>query len=737
MAEMAEVEGVVEEVVFRNDQNGFTVMSVKAGREHVTCVGVIPAVSAGERLKLQGTWSEHRDYGRQLKVSTCESVRPTTRTGIEKYLGSGVIRGVGPATAKLIVHEFGESALSVLDTQPERLTEISGIGPKRAAMIEESYRAQRESRQTMVFLQTYGLSVALAMKVVRVFGDQTQQVVRDDPYLLADKVEGVGFKTCDAIAFSLGVEPESAHRLTCGVRFVLEEAVSGSGHMFLPRSLLLEKAKRLLAVGQETLEVAIRALVLSGEVIERVGEDGENVVYKRQTYRAEQEVAKRLSARLKAAQPAERTAVERKIAAYQADTGVTLSHQQLDAVRAAMRGSVTVLTGGPGTGKTTCIDCMVHLMGEAGKVKLCAPTGRAAKRMQEATGEDAQTIHRLLEYGGEGECFQRDEQNPLVLDTLIVDELSMVDIFLMCALLRALPEAARLVLVGDADQLPSVGAGNVLGDLIESGAVPVIRLSEIYRQAEKSAIIRNAHRINHGEMPVFNQKGSDCFFEKAQSPEQAAQIVGELVKTRLPKFLGSDPLTGIQVMSPMKKGECGVWALNRRLQELLNPAAAGKRTLAVGDSMLREGDKVMQMRNNYDIEWEKNGEMGTGAFNGDIGFVEAIDPEGRTAEVHFDDERVAVYEGEALEDLSLAYCMSVHKSQGSEFGAVVLPLISGPAMLYTRNLLYTAVTRARKLVVVVGREACVMGMVENNYISKRYSDLARVLREMLGETPER
>lgn len=728
---MEKIEGVVEEIIFHNEGNGYTVLSLKAGAERTTCVGTLPTLAAGERLRVEGEWTEHPDYGRQLRIRSFESVQPTTRAGIERYLGSGLIKGVGAATAKLIVHAFGEETLAVLDEAPQRLTQIPGIGPKRAAMIIQSYQEQRQARQAMVFLQTYGLSPALSAKVVRLYGERTQSVVRADPYQLVEQVEGIGFKTADAIAFSLGIPRDSDHRLTCGIKYLLGEATRGGGHLFLPQEQLAEQAARLLEVPQALCQRAVSMLALSGGAVLRQV-NGEDVVYDRYLYDAEREVAVRLCRLLGRARQDEGEDWPAQIRAYQRKAGLDLGEEQRQAVLTALKSPVSVITGGPGTGKTTCIRCMLALMRREGTVLLCAPTGRAAKRMQEASGEPAQTIHRLLEYSGESGSFLRGEDSPLLVDSLIVDEVSMVDITLMRSLLRALPSHARLVLVGDADQLPSVGAGNVLGDMIASRAVPVAHLTEIYRQAAQSDIVVSAHRINRGEMPVVNRKGGDFFFQRAATAAQAAQVVRELVLTRLPGFLGADPIRDIQVMCPMKKGEAGVWALGRMLQQALNPPGPDKRELTVGDALLREGDKVMQVRNHYELNWTRGEETGAGVFNGDMGFIQSIDPQGRKVLVAFDDERRVTYEESDLEDLETAYAMSVHKSQGSEFDAVVLPLVSGPQMLLTRNLLYTAVTRARRLVVLVGREECVRQMVNSGYVNRRYSNLAGALREVKG-----
>jgi exodeoxyribonuclease V alpha subunit len=725
---MHEVEGFIDSIVFRNENNGYSVLSIKTGNRQVSAVGIAPSFSEGERVLITGEWAEHPDYGRQIKIASIESVRPTTLHGIERYLGSGVIRGVGPATAKLIVSRFGKDALDILDADPERLTQIDGIGPKRARMIYASYAAQREMRQTMVFMQSYGLSPLMAMKVYKVFGDRAQAVLRADPYLLVEKVDGIGFKLADRIAYSLGIERESEHRLTCGLQYAMDEAVAAEGHMYLPEDVLLARAQRLLAVDVSLISVALKKLVLLGLLVGTQLE-GETVYYERRLYDAECEVASRLKRLVASIEDADEVTVDKKIAKYERGEGIRLCAEQRDAVRAAATGGVTIITGGPGTGKTTSINLIIRLM-TGGRVALCAPTGRAAKRMSLATGHEAKTIHRLLEYAGDEEIFTKNQDDPLDASAVIVDEMSMVDIHLMCALLRAIKPGTRLVLVGDADQLPSVGAGNVLRDLIDSGALHVAKLTEIFRQANESMIVRNAHRINHGEMPIVNAKDTDFFFVGAKTAADAQASVLGLVGTRLPKYGGYDALRDIQLMSPMKKGESGVYALNRLLQEALNPPGGGKAQISRGDTLFREGDKVMQMRNNYQLEWTRGDEAGAGVFNGDIGFIESIDAEDRALTIRFDDEREAVYTEAELADLELSYCMSVHKSQGSEFEAVVLPVLSGPKMLMTRNLFYTAVTRARKIVVLVGREECVRQMIQNNHIQRRYSALADRVRNL-------
>ncbi|HIS96191.1 MAG TPA: ATP-dependent RecD-like DNA helicase [Candidatus Ventricola gallistercoris] len=737
---METIEAIADETVFRNDENGYTVLVVKAGRARVSAVGVMPPVTPGEKLIITGEWTEHPVYGKQIKVQGMEIEKPTTLSGIEKYLMSGMIKGIGPATARQLIKAFGEQTLDVIYSEPQRLLELPGIGEKRAQMIQESYAEQAEQREAMVFLQSYGVTPSLAVKIFKRYGENVKQVIRSNPYRLVEDVEGIGFKTADKIAASLGIERDSEYRLSAGLKFVLEDATSGTGHCYLPRPELVQAAQRLLGNGQEAIDHELDALILAREIVAQIlpDEQGEEVValYQPQTYRAEKEVAGRLREMIEAMPDTMASDLQAQIDELEGLEGLAFHPQQRQAIETAVKSGMTVITGGPGTGKTTIIKCIIKLLSVHGDVALAAPTGRAAKRMSEACGMEAKTLHRLLEYGGEEGEFARTQDNPLEMDTLIIDEMSMVDIFLMRSLLRALVPGTRLIMVGDADQLPSVGAGNVLRDILDSGAVPSVRLTEIFRQDEKSMIVYNAHRINHGEAPRLNAKGSDFFFERAQSPSDAARQIVALCATRLPGFVGLDPVRQMQVLSPTKKGECGVWALNQLLQAEFNPPAPQKHERVRGDTTFREGDKVMQTRNNYQLEWSKEGvfgwEDGQGVFNGDIGFVTEIDPQEHTLRVRFDDDRVATYEGGDVDDLELAYCISVHKSQGSEFPVVILPAVGGPPMLLTRNLLYTAVTRARRLVMIVGREAAIDQMIANVNTRKRYSALRWRLEQMMN-----
>ena len=733
------IEAFADETVFRNEENGYTVLVVKAGKSRVSAVGIMPPIAVGEKLRITGDWTEHPVYGRQIKVQSIEIEKPTTLSGIEKYLSSGMIRGIGPATAKLLIRAFGEETLDVLYSQPEKLLDVPGIGQKRAQMIQESYAEQAQQREAMVFLQSYGVTPALAVKIYKRYGENVRQVITRNPYRLVEDVDGIGFKTADRIASSLGIEQSSEYRLSAGVKYTLSEATAGAGHCYLPRPELALAARRLLGSDADSIDRTIDSLILSHDISAQIlpCDSGEEVValYLPSTYRAESEVARRLREMIDAMPDSMASDLTAQIDELERIEGLAFHTQQRQAIETAVTHGMTVITGGPGTGKTTIIKCIIKLLSVHGDVALAAPTGRAAKRMSEACGMEAKTLHRLLEYGGEEGDFARSEDNPLEIDTLIIDEMSMVDIFLMRSLLRALVPGTRLIMVGDADQLPSVGAGNVLRDILDSGVIPSVRLTEIFRQDEKSMIVYNAHRINRGESPRLNAKGRDFFFERAVSPSDAAKRIVTLCSARLPGFLGLDPVRQMQVLSPTKKGECGVWMLNQLLQAEFNPPASGKHERVRGDTTFREGDKVMQTRNNYQLKWKKDGaigiEDGQGVFNGDIGFVTFIDPQEHVMEVQFDDERTATYEGGDVDDLELAYCISVHKSQGSEFPVVIMPAVGGPPMLLTRNLFYTAVTRARRMVMIVGRENAIEQMIANVNTRRRYSALCWRLKQIM------
>ncbi|MCI6377389.1 MAG: ATP-dependent RecD-like DNA helicase [Clostridiales bacterium] len=736
---MEQLTAVVQETTFRNEENGYTVLRVGSGRSQQTVVGMMPELSPGENVTFEGEWTEHPVYGKQFSAKTCAITPPTGKSAIEKYLGSGLIRGIGPSTAKLIVKHFGERALEILDEHPERLTEISGIGPKKAAMITESYVQQMGMRRILVFLQNFGLSPGLAMKIARYYGENAVELIRQNPYRMVMDIEGVGFLTADRIALSMGIDPQSEFRLRAALFYLLNNAAGSGGHTYLPRDVLCQRACGMLSAQPELVERQISEAMLEKMLVGFSLPECEEALCLPLYYHAETEIALRLT-QLMRSRPYKRVdGLEKRIEAYEREENVRFSALQRRAIQSAVEEGVLVITGGPGTGKTTIIRCIISLLKEDNDVLLCAPTGRAAKRMSEATGEEAKTIHRLLEYGGDADTFARGEDYPLEADCLIVDEMSMVDVTLMRGLLRAVLPGTRLILVGDSDQLPSVGAGNVLSDILLSDVVPSVRLTDIFRQDESSMIVWNAHLINSGEMPVLRTRNTDFFFERKQLQSDAARAICELLSARLPKYLGfpmgswqSEAARAIQVLTPTKKGDCGSFALNRLLQNALNPETEGKDAILHGETEFRVGDKVIQTKNDYQLEYTRltpfGREEGKGVFNGDVGYIQRIDPAEHMLTVCFDDERLVTYQKQQLDALELAYCLTVHKSQGSEFPVVVLPVVGGPPMLMARNLLYTALTRARRLVVLVGREEVVAQMVQNDHVAKRYTTLCERLK---------
>ena len=738
--ELITLTAVVQETTFRNEENGYTVLRVGSGRSQQTVVGMMPELSPGENVTFEGTWGEHPVYGKQFNARTCTITPPEGKAAIEKYLGSGLIRGIGPATAKMIVKHFGDRTLEIMDEHPERLTEISGIGPKKAAMIIESYVQQMGMRRILVFLQNFGLSPNLAMKIAKYYGENAVELIRQNPYRMVMDIEGVGFLTADRIALSMGVDPNSEFRLRAALFYLMSEAAGNGGHTYLPREMLRQRACQMLRADEELIERQIGEALLQKMLVGITLPDCDDAVCLPLYYHAESEVAIRLQ-QLMTSRPYKAVrGVDARIAKYEKELGVSFSAQQKKAISSAVSEGVLVITGGPGTGKTTIIRCILELLREDNDILLCAPTGRAAKRMSEATGEEAKTIHRLLEYGGDEDAFARSEDYPLEADCIIVDEMSMVDVRLMRSLLRAILPGTRLILVGDSDQLPSVGAGNVLSDILDSDAVPSVRLTDIFRQDESSMIVLNAHRINNGELPVLRKRDTDFFFERKVLQTDAASTICELLSSRLPKYLGfpkgswqSEATRSIQVLTPTKKGDCGAFVLNRLLQNTLNPETPHKDAIVHGDTEFRVGDKVIQTKNDYQLEYTRKTPFGTeegsGVFNGDVGYIVRMDPAEHLLTVCFDDDRFVTYQKQQLDSLELAYCLTVHKSQGSEFPVVVLPVVGGPPMLMARNLLYTALTRARRLVVLVGREEVIAQMVQNDHVAKRYTMLKDRLQQ--------
>ncbi|NLY60111.1 MAG: ATP-dependent RecD-like DNA helicase [Clostridiales bacterium] len=739
---MAEVIGVIVEIIFRNEDNGFTVLDLvnEADGTLVTAIGTIPFAVEGERVRITGEWSVHPDYGEQIKIEHYESAVPTSLDSLERYLASGLIKGVGPSTAKNLVEHFGLDTLDIIQFYPDRLTEVPGIGPKKAETIAASFYEQKEVREVMLFLQSHGISTNFAVKIYKIYGDQTIPILKENPYRMAQDVVGIGFKTADKIARSMGVEFDSPYRVMAGTKYVLSQAAN-NGHTYLPREELINNATVLLGVDREMVENAIVSLAINQSITLKETEE-HTAVYLQAFYVAESNISKALMELTMAEMSIPVDNLDKVLYDLQKQENIILAQNQKEAVIESLQNGVLVITGGPGTGKTTTINCIIKLFEQLGyEVMLAAPTGRAAKRLSETTGREAKTIHRLLEYGysGDGELdfFQKDEDNPLEGDVVIVDEMSMVDVLLMNNLLKAIVPGTRLIMVGDVDQLPSVGPGNVLRDIINSGLVKVIRLTEIFRQAQESMIVLNAHRINRGEFPMLNVPDKDFFLDRRQSPKEILETIVDLICRRIPGFGPFDPLMDIQVLSPMKKGLVGVNNLNAELQRVLNPPKPNKNEKASRDMVFREGDKVMQIKNNYNLTWKRYSrgkviEEGDGVFNGDVGFIESIDNDDREMKVVFDDDKVVVYDFTQLDELELAYAISIHKSQGSEFPVVVIPMAWGPPMLMTRNLLYTAVTRARKMVVLVGREKTIQAMVQNNHITNRYSGLERRLKNLFS-----
>ncbi len=743
---METLTGVIERITYHNEETGYTVARVRpeGKTDLVTVVGPMIGVNVGETARFTGVWTVHPQYGRQFKANKVETIMPATVAGIEKYLGSGLIKGIGPVTAKRIVRKFGLDTLRIIDEEPDRLLEVLGVGPKRVALIKTAWEEQRHIKDVMVFLQGHGVSTGLAVKIYKQYGKDAIRVLQTDPYRLAREVRGIGFITADKIARQLGIPEDATERVVAAIAYLLSEEADRSGHVYLPKGELLERATKLLNVPEERIEQAVDMLAELGEIqvepAAAVGGKGvaeEPAVYLTPFHRAEMGVARRL-AHLLSSEPTSLLGGrlhafrdfdwESAFAAIQQTTGVRLNKDQRAAVRMALTSPVSVLTGGPGTGKTTTIQTIIRFLEAAGaQYLLASPTGRAAKRLSEATGRPAQTIHRLLEVSpGETFAFKRNEQRPLSADMVIVDEASMLDVLLMNHLLKAIPPGAHLLLVGDADQLPSVGAGNVLRDIIRSGVIPVVQLREIFRQPEGSYIIINAHRINRGQMPILdNRKARDFFLFKVSDPEDAADLIVDIVKHRIPRKFGLRP-EDVQVLSPMHRGAVGVGNLNVRLQQALNPGRPGAPERQVGGRVFRVGDRVMQIRNNYDKE----------VYNGDLGRVVRIDLEYQELLVDFEG-RVVPYDFLELDELVHAYAISIHKSQGSEYPAVVVPVMTTHYVMLHRNLLYTAVTRAKQLVVLVGEPRAIAIAVRNARPLHRHSGLAERLRQLLQVTGER
>lgn len=732
------INGFVEKVVYRNTENGYTVVNISVEGDDVVCTGYFSDITEGDQIIAEGSFVEHKQYGIQFTVTSYEIKEPETSVAMEKYLGSGIIKGVGPALSAKIVKKFGDETFNIIEREPERLAEIKGITEKKAIEIGSQFEEKKEFRNAMIFLNQYGVSNALAMKIYKEYGIKVMKIVRENPYRLADDIAGVGFKTADEIALRMGFSPESSMRMKAGISFALSMAAS-NGHTYLLYEDLYEESKRLLGISEAEFENDIYELTIERKIVLKELK-GERRVYNNNLYYMELTVARKLLD-LNAKSENNYKVMEAKVKEVEAKTGIKLGDLQRKAVYEAVESGLVIITGGPGTGKTTTINAIIKLFEMQNmEILLAAPTGRAAKRMTETTGMEAQTIHRLLELNGNPEeggsmRFERNELNPLEADVIIIDEMSMVDIYLMYSLLKAVTVGTRLILVGDVNQLPSVGPGKVLKDIIGSGKFNVVRLNEIFRQAAESDIITNAHKINAGQSIRLDNKSKDFFMLSMSSSIQIQRALVSLIAEKLPPYVDATKYD-IQVLTPSRKGELGVENLNKILQQYINPPAPGKREKQWGEVVFRENDKVMQIKNDYQMEWKivtKKGltiKEGSGVFNGDGGIIREINEFAGTVTVEFDEGKLVEYTGATLEELELAYAITIHKSQGSEYPAVIIPLLNAPKPLLNRNLLYTAVTRARKCVTIVGSENSVNEMIQNESEMKRNSGLVDSIIEM-------
>lgn len=737
---MAEVKGYVEHIVFRNEENGYTVFNLENEEGELTCVGTFHYIAEGELIEVQGEYTMHNVYGMQLKVSSYEIKAPEDLLSIEKYLGSGAIKGLGSALAARIVKKFREDTFRIIEEEPERLAEVKGISERKAREIAVQVEEKKDMRQAMIYLQKYGIATTLAAKIYQYYGQKIYRVLEENPYQMADNIQGIGFKTADEIATRIGLHSHSDFRIRSGILYTLQQSMA-EGHVYLLKENLLQRTATLLEIELPDIEKYIMDLAMEKKVVLKEGEDGLRV-YTSHFYYMELNTAKMLHD-LNLHYDEADVVIERRISQIEKNAGLALDEMQKKAVVSAMKNGILILTGGPGTGKTTTINAMIHYFQSEGmELLLAAPTGRAAKRMTEATGYEAQTIHRLLEVSGNPEDenakngFLKNEENPLETDVIIIDEMSMVDLTLMHALLCAVLPGTRLVLVGDGNQLPSVGPGSVLKDMIQSECFLVVRLTKIFRQAQESDIVVNAHKIQRGEHVVLDNQSRDFFFLKRQDPNVIISVVLTLIQKKMPKYVDAKPYD-IQVLTPMRKGLLGVERLNTILQQYMNPPDRKKAEKEYGGRIFRVGDKVMQIKNNYQLEWEiatKYGlvvDKGMGIFNGDMGIITEINAYTETLEVEFDEKRRVKYAYDQLDELEHAYAITIHKSQGSEYPAIVIPLLTGPRQLFHRNLLYTAITRAKKCVTIVGSDITFQQMIENTNEQNRNTSLDERIREFV------
>lgn len=732
---MEKIRGYVDHIIYRNAENGYTVLEMVCQEEQVTCVGIFSDIAEGENIEAEGEYTEHPSYGRQFKVHSFEEKAPEDEMAIERYLGSGAIKGIGIALAARIVRRFKKDTFRIIEEEPERLAEIKGISERKAKEIADQVNEKRDLRQAMIFLQQYGIHINLAVKIYQQYGQRIYGILTENPYQLAEDIEGVGFKTADEIAARIGIRTDSDFRIRSGILYALTLA-NGEGHTYLPMNELTKRTSAILEIEGRHVESHYMNLAMDRKIVMRKKEE-ETQIYASHFFYMENNAAAMLK-NLNVSYDVADKEIEDRIRRIERQTKIQLDEQQVIAVKEAVKNGMVIITGGPGTGKTTTINTIIRYFEMEGMdIFLGAPTGRAAKRMSETTGFEARTIHRMLEVNGGAESaggFERNENNPLETDVIIIDEMSMVDITLLYALLKAILIGTRLILVGDVNQLPSVGPGSVLKDIIDSEKFHTVKLNKIFRQASTSDIIVNAHKINNGERVVLDNKSMDFFFLKRYDADKIINVILQLIKQKLPKFVDASEYE-IQVLTPMRKGLLGVERLNNILQMYLNPKDDTKREKEYGNIIFREGDKVMQVKNNYQLEWEIRTKFnlcvdkGMGIFNGDTGIIQEINHFAETMTISFDEGKMVEYPFKMLEELELAYAITIHKSQGSEYPAVVMPMFRGPQMLMNRNLLYTAVTRAKKCVTIVGDDEAFYTMVDNISQSKRYSGLLDRLRE--------
>lgn len=735
---MEVIQGIVEVILFKSDETGYVVAKVNVNNKPVTVVGTVPYLSEGQQVKITGEWKNHKQFGLQLNIISLEEILPTTIDGMEKYLSSGIIRGIGPVTAKKIIDHFGDETLEILDNNIERLKEIDGIGEKKYEVICESYMAQHDLKNIMLYFGEFGISQGQCLKIYKKFGPNGKEIIEKNPYKLCGEIKGIGFSTADRIAKALGMDNESEERIKSGIEYIINRFCS-YGNTYMPKEKAIEEASELLNINKDIIEENIYSASLDNRIIvEKICE--QEGVFLTPYYYSELGITERIAKLAIENFQNINTDIEYEIKNFENKNNITFAISQKEAISGAFTDGIEIITGGPGTGKTTIIKSIIDIYENQGlKVLLAAPTGRAAKRMTESTGRESKTIHRLLDIGAGDEddivLSNCEVEKTLEGDVIIIDEASMIDVFLMFNLLKAIQVGTRLIIVGDVDQLPSVGAGNVLKDLINSTLIKVVRLKEIFRQGSESLITTNAHRINKGEMPFLNRKNNDFYFIKEEDIEGILNIILDLVNRRLPTFNNEwDKIKDMQILTPMKKGVLGVVNLNEKLQEILNPPSKNKKEKKIKGIIYREGDKVMQIKNNYNITWtsiNSSEEKGEGIFNGDIGYIYSIDNERGEIIVIFDEDRKAIYSRENMEELDLAYAITIHKSQGSEFKVVIMPSFMGSPFLMNRNLLYTGITRAKNLVTVVGYTRALKFMVDNNRNLERYSTLEYRIKDIL------